>query len=153
MPFFVVVFPFSFFTTVLSQWDFSHEKFRLLSHGRATCDHATQPMVHAGCFSVSTIHASLTWTTGSLMCAQMLCIQLYAGCSDTVRESALEVDSRRKIPCCITKSNLRQLCAGAMLYQLSYNPTQACCCCCKLLLLFFFFFFLDYFFTTVELGV
>ena len=32
---------------------------------------ATQPTVHAGCFSVSIIHRTLTWTTGSLMCAQM----------------------------------------------------------------------------------
>ena len=34
--------------------------------------HATHPTVHAGCFSVSKIHQTLTWTTGSLMCAQML---------------------------------------------------------------------------------
>ena len=32
---------------------------------------ATQPRVHAGCFSVSVIHRILTWTTGSLTCAQM----------------------------------------------------------------------------------
>ena len=31
---------------------------------------ATQPAVHAWCFSVSTIHRTLTWTTGS--CARML---------------------------------------------------------------------------------
>ena len=30
---------------------------------------ATQPTVHAGCFSVSIIHRTLTWTTGSLTCA------------------------------------------------------------------------------------
>ena len=29
-------------------------------------------------------------------------------CMDTVRESALKVDSTRKIPCCIRESNLRQ---------------------------------------------
>ena len=34
--------------------------------------HATQPRVHAGCFSVSIIHQTLTWTTASLRCAQML---------------------------------------------------------------------------------
>ena len=28
--------------------------------------------VHAGCFSVSIIHRTLTWTTGSFTCAQML---------------------------------------------------------------------------------
>ena len=33
---------------------------------------ATQPAVHVGCFSVSIIHRTLTWTTGSLTCAQML---------------------------------------------------------------------------------
>ena len=34
---------------------------------------ATQPRVHAGCFSVSimTIHRTLTWTSESLMCAQI----------------------------------------------------------------------------------
>ena len=33
---------------------------------------ATQPTVHAGCFSVSIIHPTPTWTSGSLTCAQML---------------------------------------------------------------------------------
>ena len=32
---------------------------------------ATQPRLHAGCFSVSIIHRTQTWTTGSLTCAQM----------------------------------------------------------------------------------
>ena len=32
---------------------------------------ATQPKVHAGSFSVSIIHQTLRWTTGSLTCAQM----------------------------------------------------------------------------------
>ena len=31
------------------------------------------------------------------------------GCTDTVRESALKVDSERKIPCGTGDSNLRQL--------------------------------------------
>ena len=48
-------------------------KFRLVSLGKASCDsHTTQPTVHAGCFNISIIHQTLTWTTGSLMCAQML---------------------------------------------------------------------------------
>ena len=34
--------------------------------------HATQPMVHARCFSVSIIHQTLMWTTGYLTCAQVL---------------------------------------------------------------------------------
>ena len=33
---------------------------------------ATQPTVHAGCFSVSITHRTLTWTTGSFTCTQML---------------------------------------------------------------------------------
>ena len=33
---------------------------------------ATQPRVHAGCFSVSIIHPTLTWTRGALTSAQML---------------------------------------------------------------------------------
>ena len=31
----------------------------------------TQPTVHAGCLSVSIIHRTLTWTTGSLTCTHM----------------------------------------------------------------------------------
>ena len=50
---------------LLSQWDFSHWKFRLLSPGKATCDELCYP-VHAGCYGVSTVHQTLTWTTGSL---------------------------------------------------------------------------------------
>ena len=51
---------------------------------------AAQPRVHAGCFSVSIIHRTLTWTTGffnvrtdvnSCDCARR--------CTDTVRKSAL----------------------------------------------------------------
>ena len=50
-----------------SHWDFSHGNFGQHSLGKASCDScATQPMVHAECSSV------LIWTTGSLMCAQVL---------------------------------------------------------------------------------
>ena len=38
-----------------------------LRHGRAT-----RPTVHAGCFSVSIIHWTPTWTAGSLTCTQVL---------------------------------------------------------------------------------
>ena len=61
---------------------------------------ATQPTVHAGCVSVSIIHRTLTWTTGSLTCAQMLMHAFaHGGVRTHVRESALKVDSGRKIPC------------------------------------------------------
>ena len=41
-------------------------------------------------------------------------------CTDTVRESALKVDSGKKIPCRTGESNLRQRRDGPTLYQLSY---------------------------------
>ena len=47
------------------------------------------------------------------------------GCTDTVRESALKVDSGRKIPFGTGESNQRQRRAGPMLYQLSYIPIPA----------------------------
>ena len=70
---------------------------------------ATQPTVHAGCFSVSIIYRILTWFTGSLTCAQMLMHAIvHEGLRTHVRESALKVDSGRKIPCRTGESNLRQ---------------------------------------------
>ena len=44
------------------------------------------------------------------------------GYMDTVRESALKVDSGGKIPCRTGESNLGQRSAGPMLCQLSYIP-------------------------------
>ena len=61
---------------------------------------AIQPTVHAGCFSFPTIHQTLTWTTGSLTRAQMLMHGIaHRGVQTHVTESALKVDSGRKIPC------------------------------------------------------
>ena len=61
---------------------------------------------------------------GSLTCAQMLMHAIaHGGCTDTVRESALKIDSGRKIPLRTGESNLRQWRAGPTLYQLSYIPT------------------------------
>ena len=50
-------------------------------------------------------------------------MRLHTGVYGHVRESALKVDSGRKIPCRIGESNLRQRRDGPMLYQLSYIPT------------------------------
>ena len=44
------------------------------------------------------------------------------GCTDTVGESALKVDSGRKIPCRTGESNLRQRRGGPTLYQLCHIP-------------------------------
>ena len=79
---------------------------------------ATHPTVHAGYFSASMIHRTLTWTTGSLTCAQMLMRAIaHGGVRTHVRESALKVDSGRKIPCRTGESNLRQRRDGPMLYK------------------------------------
>ena len=97
--------------------------------------HATKPTVHAGCFSVSIIHRTLTWTIGSLTRAQMsmhayahrgvrthvtraqMLMHAYAhrGVRTHVRESALKAESRRTIPCCTRELNLRQQRDGLML--------------------------------------
>ena len=45
------------------------------------------------------------------------------GFRGTARESALKVDSERKIAYCIKKLNLHQRCASLILYQLRYVPT------------------------------
>ena len=48
----------------------------------------------------------------------------HEGCTDTIRESALKVDSWRKIPCRTGESNLRRRRAGPMVYQLSYIASE-----------------------------
>ena len=100
---------------------------RVALHGESQLrpSRATQPTVLVGCFSISIIKRTLTWTTGSWTCAQMWMHAIaHGGCTDTVRESALKVDSGRKIPCRTGESNQRWRRAGPMLYQLSYIPTK-----------------------------
>ena len=63
---------FFFLTSLLSHWDFSHGKLGCFPQGKPAVSHTTQPTVHAGCYSVSIIHRTLTWTKGPLMCAQIL---------------------------------------------------------------------------------
>ena len=122
-----VIFVLYYFTTVLSHWDFSCGKFGLLFPGKASCDRVTlpQPAVHAGCFSVSIIHRTLTWTTGSLKCAQML-IHTVAHVVYTHRKRVCTESwlwERNPLP--QGKSNLSQRRAGPTLYQLSYIPTHS----------------------------
>ena len=50
-------------------------------------------------------------------------VSAHEGCTNTMRKSALKVDSGRKIPCRTGESNLPQRRAGPTLYQLSYIPT------------------------------
>ena len=53
----------------------------------------------------------------------LMLVIAHGGVLTHVRESALKVDSGRKIPCRSGKSNLPQRRAGPTLYQLSYIPT------------------------------
>ena len=77
------------------KWDLSHGKFGLLfpRESQLRQSRATQLTVHAGCFSVSIFHRTLTWTTASSTCAQMLMHAIaHGGVRTHVRESALKVD-------------------------------------------------------------
>ena len=50
------------------------------------------------------------------------------GCAEIVRESALEIDSERKLPCHTGVSNLPQRHAGLMLCQLTYISAPSSWC-------------------------
>ena len=70
------------------------------------------------------------------VCAQMMMHTIaHGGWTDSIRESALEVDSGRKIPCRTGDSNLRQYCAlvfSRTLYPLSYpHPIQLFSICAQ----------------------
>ena len=87
---------------------------------------AIQRTVHSGCFSVSIIHRSLTWITGSLTCAQILMHAVAHGGVGTPCES-LNIDSRRKIRCRTRGEwNLCQRCASPSLLSLIHisEPTR-----------------------------
>ena len=84
--------------------------------------------VQAGCFSVSIIHRTLTWTAGSLTCTQMLMHAICTrGCADTGRESALKVDSGEREKKSLAAPGNRTRVSGVTVRccnQLSYIPTQ-----------------------------
>ena len=104
---------------VRPHWDFFHGKFGLLSSGKASCGRVALFKLRAmlGVLSVSIIHRTLIWTTGSLMCEQMLVHAIARGGLRThVGESALTVDSGKKIPRRNGESNLRQRLDGPMLW-------------------------------------
>ena len=71
--FILFIFCFLLSTVVLSQGDFLQLEIWVAFHGKSQLRQirTTQPMVHAGCFSVSIIHRTLTGTMGSLMCAHL----------------------------------------------------------------------------------
>ena len=84
---------------------------------------ATQPMVHAGCFNVSTnpLKSDMDHRIFNV-CTDVSACSCTRGCMDTVRESALKVDFGRRILCHTRESNLPQQRTGPMLCQLSYVP-------------------------------
>ena len=85
---------------------------------------ATQPGVHAGCFSVSMIHANSDMDYGIFnVRTDVNACDCARGCTDAVRESALKVDSGRKNPLMHREIDLHRRRDGPMLYQLSYIPT------------------------------
>ena len=92
---------FLLFTIVLSQWDSPLGNLGCFAGGKPAVTELHYPTHSAFWvfFSVSIIHWTLTWTTGSLTCAHMLMhMTAHRGVLTHVRESALKVDSRRKIP-------------------------------------------------------
>ena len=95
----------------------------MLSLGK-TCYNSrpTQPTAHAECFSISIIHQTNMDSKIFNMHTDVNTCGCTRGCMRTVRESALEADSERKIPCCTREMNQHQRRAGLMLYQLSYIP-------------------------------
>ena len=107
---------------------FSHWKFGVAFPGvsKLRQSRATKPTVHTGCFSVSIIHRILTRTTGSLTCTQILMHAHGSVLRTHARQSALQVDSGRKIPCRTGESNLPQRRAGRTPFQLSYIHTPTC---------------------------
>ena len=112
---------------VLSKWDFSHGKFGLPSTGKASCDRVALPnlrcMLGILVFPQSTELSHVDYRIFNVDTDVNACY-CTQGCTDTVRESALKVDpKKKKIPCRTGESNLRRRRAGPMLYQLSYIPT------------------------------
>ena len=84
---------------------------------------ATQPTVHVRCFSRfrNSPHSNMDYRILNVRTDVNVCNST-RGCTDTVRDPALKVDSGRKIPCRTGGSNLRQRRAGPTLCQLSYIP-------------------------------
>ena len=86
---------------MLSRWDFPMRNSGCSPQEKPAATglcYATQPMVHAGCFSIFIIHRTPTWTTGSLTCMQMLMHVIAQGGAHTIREFAPKVDSWGKNP-------------------------------------------------------
>ena len=111
------------FTTVIVPLTFLPWKIRVAFPGESQLrlSRATQPTVHAACFSVSIPNSYTDYRIFNVRTDIDAC-GCTRGYTDTVRESALKIDFERKIPCRAGESNLPQRRAGPTLYLLSYIP-------------------------------
>ena len=92
----------------------------------------TQHTVHAGCFSISIIRRTLTWTTGSLTCAQVLMHAFAHGGVRTHRKLTLGEKSLAAPGNRTSVSGVTVWCSN----QQSYIPTHYTCsnvlCTCNM---------------------
>ena len=91
-----------FFYNCIFLLGFLPSEIRVAFHGESQLrqSRATQPKVHAGCFSVSIINptnSDMNYRVFNVRTDANAC-DCTRGCTDTIRESALKVDSGRKIP-------------------------------------------------------
>ena len=104
-------------TTVLSKRDFSRGKFGLFPLEKPSATESSYP-TYGVCWVFKCFHnlpnSDMDYRIFHLHTDVNAC-DCIQGCTDTVRESALKVDSRKKIPCRIGESNLRRLHAGPVL--------------------------------------
>ena len=80
---------FVFFYNCIVPLGFLPQEIRVAFPGESQLRHsrATQPVVNVGCLSVSIIHPTLAWTSGSLTCVQMLTCEVAHGSVRTPQES------------------------------------------------------------------
>ena len=124
---FLTFFLFWFYNCIVPMGFLPRETPRV-SPGKASCNsHATPPTVHAGHFSVSIIHQTLTWTTGSLTCPHMLMHTIARRVVWTPKESLhWKLTLGEKSLAAPEELNLSPCHAGPVLYQLIYIPTHVC---------------------------
>ena len=116
----------SFFQRYCSIGFFFPREIRVAFPEKASCDRIELPnLLGNGCFSVSIIHRTLTWTTGSLSCAQMFMHAIAQRCVRTPKESLhRKLTLRRKSLAAPGNRN----CVGGVTIrcanQLDYIPSQ-----------------------------
>ena len=122
-------FTFTFFNCIVPFWISPMGKFGSFPGGEpAAMSHATQPAVHAWSFLCfhNPPNSDMDYQIFNICKDVNACLCTW-GCMDTVKESALKVDSGRKIPCRTGGLNLHQWHASSTLYQLSHIATTFAC--------------------------